>query len=261
MYVNDFRTGYSKSIYSYLIERVFKVDYSEVWAGKVRRSLKPGRLKVKLPSGFKLLGDESTLFGTRALKYMTGSAIGERKIPFEVCQEAFVGYDDDPESEFYGCIIFPSLSKGEIIYFSARSFLPISKKHVNVSSEKYNIGSGDLVYNSDALLLFDKVYLCEGVVDALTCWPFGIATYKWKISANQFRILNLTKADIIIPFDRGFKKQAITTAVDLTKMGKRVKLLDLQEFPGKDVNDWGFELVQEIEKQTDYFTLRQMFFV
>lgn len=261
MWVQDFRTGYSKSIYSYLVEKGFKVDYSEVWSGKVRRSLKPGRLKVKLPSGFKLLGDESTLFGTRALKYMTGSGIGERNIPFEVCQQAFVGYDDDPDSEFYGCIIFPCLSKGEIVYFSARSFLPITKKHVNVSFEKFNIGSSDVVYNSDSLYLFDKVYLCEGVTDALTCWPFGVATYKWKLSTNQFRLLHSTKADILIPFDRGFKKQAIGTALGLTKMGKRVKLLDIQDHPGKDVNDWGFELVKQVEEKTDYFTLRQMFFV
>ena len=261
MWVNEFRTGYSKSIYSYLIERGIKVDYSEVWSGKVRRSLKPDKVKVKLSSGFKLLGDESTLFGTRALKYMTGSAYGERNIPFEVCQQAFVGYDDDPESEFYGCIIFPCLAKGEIVYFSARSFLPVSKKHVNVSFDKFNIGSGEVIYNSDALFLFDKIYLCEGTIDALTCWPYGVATYKWKISPNQYRILNTSKAEFVIPFDRGFKKQAINTAVDLTKMGKKVKLLDLQEYEGKDVNNWGFELVQQVEKETDYFTLRKMFFV
>lgn len=254
MSYNNFRSGESGSIYSYLKRQGFQIDYQEIWRAKVKRSLKPEKLKVDLPSGFKLLGDTSA-YGEWALKYMTQ----DRGIEFEVLQDAFVGYDDDTSSKFFGCVVFPCLRAGEIVYFSGRNFLNTSKRHVNVKSEEFNIGSAEVIYNSDALYLHKKVYLAEGVVDALTCWPYGIATYKWKISPQQYRILASGHADIIIPYDRGFKKEAQNTALSLTKMGKRVKLLDLSDHCGKDINDWGFDLVQEVEEKTDWFSLKKMF--
>lgn len=259
MWVKDFRTGYSSSIYRYLTSRGMDLDYSDIFYSKVKKRLKESKLKVKLPDTFKLLGYSLDPLAERALKYMTGKSKGERGIPLNILNECFIGYDDTPGSQYYGSIIFPCFSKGELVYFSARSFLPITNKHRNLKFSEFNVGSSNVIYNSDALFLFDKVYLCEGVIDALTCYPYGVSTYTWKVSNSQFRILSNSSCEILIPFDRGFEKQANNTALDLLKQGKRVKVLNLTNYPGKDVNDWGFELVKQVEKETDYFTLKNMF--
>jgi len=252
-WVNDFRTGLSCSIVSYLRQRGVYVDYAEVHSNTlVKQPKRPDKLLMHLPEGFKLIGSDIDYLGERVLHYVTEV----RKIPLDVAQEAMLGYVTLRTSPWFGYVIFPNMVLGRLEYISGRAFLAAYPKHKNEAFSTFNRGSADTLYNQNALYRrHTEIFIQEGCFDVLTLYPNAIGLYKWKISAEQLQLLLKYDGTFVLAPDRGFYAEAKQLAIQLMKHRKKVKLLKLP-YSGKikDVNDLGADVVRYTTAETALLT-------
>ncbi len=185
---------------------------------------------VILPEGFKLMTLGNDSMGERARKYMSNR-------DFDLNQLTLKGVGYCGTGKYFGHIIMPFYINGELVYFNARRFIMTGSKYNNPGKDIFGIGKSQLIYNHDALLIYNSVFLVESVMNALTLGEKTIAIGGKKISPTQLsQVMKSPAKNIIIILDSDASREAIDQALKLTSH-KKIKIVFMPE--KKDVNDIG----------------------
>lgn len=201
--------------------------------------------KVRLPESFKLLTLGSSQIGIFARKYMEGRGFNINKLSMKG-----IGYCTD--GEYMGCIILPFYQQGELIYFIGRRFIHLfGEKFKNPSlGKEINIGKSMVIYNIDALAIYNRIRIVESVMNAETLGSNTIATDGKKISPYQkAQIIKSPVKNISILLDHDAMVEAYKLAMDLSPY-KNIKVVELPD--ERDVNKIGRKASLELEKNTKY---------
>lgn len=266
-HVKDHRSGYSKSIMSFIMEyegleyaaaKELLETYHEadITITEIRSKVKT---KVKLPEGFNsLVGSNGTL-AKRARKYLRN-----RGFNVEQLDDRGFGYVCGGDSGFHGYLIIPFKSKGKLQYYIGRDFIGNPIKYRNPKTDDFGIGKSELLYNEDSLNLYDEVFMTEGWADAESMGDNSIATLGWSISRHQkHKIINSSCKRLVIVPDKGIvENSTITFYQKALQVGlqfidyKEVYVVDIESIKteGKDANEIGRDLIIEEYKKTKPLT-------
>lgn len=213
---------------------------------RIAHEVKP----VELPEGFHLINMGDGAHGVAARHYM-------KKRGFNITRLAMKGVGYCDKGPYAGYIIFPFYRKGKLVYFQGRLYMGSGTKMKNPPEEEFGIGKANLIYNQDALYIYDKVYLVESITNAETIGDNAIAIQGKKISEWQLGQLLLSPCSkVIILLDPDAWAEAIDLSLKMVNY-KRVKLVGLPV--EKDVNDLGRRETMRYVKKTRYQTYMQLF--
>jgi hypothetical protein len=141
------------------------------------------------------------------------------------------------KGKYQGYIIMPFYYQGNLVYFNARNYLSNGPKFNNPEIEEVGIGKSQLIYNIDALSLYDEVNTVESVFNAETLGDNTIATGGKIISNYQTAtIIKSPVKRVTMILDPDALKESINEALKLSDY-KEVRIVQLPE--DKDVNDIG----------------------
>jgi len=212
---------------------VFKEDPVEI----------KSKIPVYLPTGFKLITMGDSMVAQSARRYIA-------KRHFDLREAASMGWGYCDSGPLFGYIILPFNQMGELRYYNARLFIGSGPKYNNPDVSITGIGKSMILYNHDALFMYDMVYICEGVFNAATMGKNGIASGGKNISRYQINeIIKSPVKRVIILLDSDAKDKAIDLALKLVDH-KKVKVIFMPE--GKDVNDIGRKSTLRLVRSTRY---------
>lgn len=202
---------------------------------------------IELPEGFNLLDPTPTnRMGRIALKYLQGRG-------FDVSYLRRKGWGYCNSGPLFGYLILPMFQDGKLIYYNARNLFKVGPRYKNPNEEDIGVGKSFIIYNREALFIYKKVYLCEGIFNAETVsHDKGIASSGKNLS--RYQINDLIKSpveEIVILLDSDAKLKAIQLAQELC-FYKKVKVVFLPE--DKDANDLGRKATMEIIRETPFNT-------
>lgn len=258
----------------------FIVDYEGVKPSEAKRILresKPSNIDfdlieakhqivsaVELPVGYRSILDGKGVMADRARNYLESRGFDLKEL-----DRMGIGYcvhdeDDIPENEdYFGYIIIPFKQRGRLVYYIGRDYIGNFLRYKNPEKAKFGVGKGDLLFNEDALNIFDECFFTEGWADALTMGRQGISTQGWSFSQKQkMKILKSSCERLVFIPDAGkdntgeyFYEKAVKLAMDFINH-KEVVVLDLNSVAdGKDVNEIGKRTVLDIKKETKILTV------
>lgn len=151
-----------------------------------------------------------------------------------------VGYCDG--GEYDGYIIFPWYFKGQLIFFQGRVFFGSGPKIKNPEEEVYGIGKSTIVYNMDALFLYEEVNIVESITNCLTLDENTIAIGGKVLSQKQFNLIISSPVETLcIVLDPDAWSDALKMASTLIQY-KNVRLVKLPGTAEDDVNAIGKEV-------------------
>ncbi len=205
-----------------------------------RKYLKAVGSKIKLPESFRLLS-----LGDSEMAKLARNYIKLRGLSVKGSTYAGVGYCT--KGRYMGCIIFPFYQAGKLIYFMARRFISLGEKILNPPEGEFGVSKSQVIYNIDALLLYNKINIVESVFNARTLGNNTCATLGKKLSSwqlNQFIISPVKYISILL--DPDAYSEAIELGLRLTSANKVVKVVKLPE--GGDVNTLGSVESRKLEK-------------
>lgn len=206
--------------------------------------------ELTLPESFTPILYESSIMGKLAQKYL-------KKRRFNIDKLARKGVGYCTAGEYEGYIIFPFYQKSKLVFFQGRTFLNNGPKMRNPPEEDFGIGKTQILYNADALYIYNKVYLVESITNAETLGDNAVASLGKVVSTWQLsQIISSPCSTVVIILDRDATKEAIGLAMQLV-MYKRVKLVIP---PGDDdVNDMGRKMTKALEKEFAYTNYQELF--
>lgn len=213
-------------------------EYEVYEEGTVTRYI---RKDVKLPEGFISIAIAEGMMGKAAQRYM-------RKRGFDINDLAIRGVGYCLEGEYSGYVIFPFYTKGKLIFFQGRRFAGGGPKMKNPSNEEFGIGKTEIIYNQDALFMYNTINVVESITNALTLRDNTIAILGKSISDRQFNYLVSSpckRINIILDEDAYLK--AIFLGLSLINL-KKVKVIRMPK--EKDVNNIGRTPTMKIVKET-----------
>lgn len=212
---------------------------------------------VELPAGFNSILDGETVLGRRARNYLAGRGFNLEELDargFGYCDQ----HTEEKNNDYFGYIIIPFKRNGQLQYFIGRDFLGNQfLRYKNPETAAFGVGKADLLYNEDALDMYDEIWLLEGCFDAETIGPEAVASMGWSLSTLQKSKLLRSgcKRLVFCPDKRNatedFYQLAVRAAVDFTDH-KDVYVINTDHIPGsgKDVNDLGREAFLRERKKT-----------
>lgn len=228
--------------YSELITFLRNGDFTELTFTEEKVELSEAK-PVYLPEGFKLITQGTSTLANSFRKYVIKRGFN----PNELARHG-VGYCT--KGEYFGYLIIPFYTEGSLRYWNARLVIGSGPRYNNPPKDITGLGKEFLIYNSDALGLYNQVFICEGAINALTMGENAIATMGKSIS--RYQINELIKAQAkryIILLDPDAKDKAIDLALKLVNF-KSVKVVYLPE--GKDCNDLGRKNTMKLVWDTRY---------
>lgn len=209
----------------------------------------PARKPLYLPEGFRNISE-----GESQLARSMRSYIEKRGFSIEGLSKQGIGYCS--EGQYFGYLIIPFTYHGTLRYFNARNVLGIGPRYRNPNKDISGLGKEFIIFNQDALEMYNSVFICEGAINALTMGERGIAMGGKAVSAYQ--INQLIKAPCkryIILLDSDAWSYAIDLALKLVNY-KKVKVI---RFPdSRDVNDLGKKKVLKLIYKSRYLSYRQL---
>lgn len=223
---------------------------------------------IELPYGFKPLLEGKGVMGDRARTYLKSRGFDLRdldRMGVGYCSEEVPEDLKSTQEDYFGYIIIPFKSRGKMMYYIGRDFIGNFLRYKNPSKEAFNVGKGDILFNEDALYLYDEVFVLEGSWDAITVGRDAIATLGWSLSATQKSKIIQSDAEIItfVP-DAGndgrgtsFYLLALELALEISNH-KRVRVVNLNGAEGKDVNAMGKAAFMEIYGSTPILTASEI---
>ena len=187
---------------------------------------------ISLPESYTNLLFGSGFIPNRARAYIKSRG-------FDIDEAALKGWGYCTKGEYFGYIILPFYIGGKLVYFNGRRFLGGGSKYKNPSIDECGVGKSLIIYNVDALALYNEVYLVEGVFNADTIGDQGIASGGKKVSYSQISMIlksDVKRVNILLDPD------AVHEAVELGLKMVYHKKVRIVIFDGdKDVNDLGKE--------------------
>jgi hypothetical protein len=150
-----------------------------------------------------------------------------------------------------------------MVYYLGRDFIGNYLRYKNPLKEDYGIGKSDVIFNEEALHIFNKVYITEGWTCAATIGENGISHQGEKPGVIQRNMIIKSEVEevIIVP-DASFYVNGLHTARELMKH-KKVKVINLDWFQemkiGKDVNEIGKEALFSTEETTPWIDTKFLF--
>lgn len=206
--------------------------------------------ELYLPEHFVLFGDkDNSQVGKSARSYL-------KKRGFNIDEVRKMGWGYCIQGKYIGYMIIPFITDNKLVYFNARRFIGSGPKYNNPENSTTGIGKSYIIYNSDALYLYDKVYLCEGAINARTMGENGISSGGKSLSRYQINaILRSPVRKVVILLDPDAKQKAIEIALKLFPM-KRVKVYFTPD--GTDVNDVGRKMVIEKTRELRYMNYKDL---
>ena len=193
---------------------------------------------IPFPDFYHPLSNPTPLLGQRAIAYLEGRG-------FDVGELDEEGWGYCTDGRYYGRIIIPFFVQGKLRYFQGRTFLDNPLRYDNPKREDIGVGKEDVIYNEDALSLYDRVFILEGAFDAKCLGREATSTQGWSLSRWQrSKYLNSRAKEIVLVPDVGYYRKALETALTIAPV-KPVRVLDLSVFSqwGKDVNEIGRDRV------------------
>lgn len=185
---------------------------------------------VYLPEGF-----INIKFGKSQLARSIRNYAIHRGFDIDQLSSQGVGYCN--KGNLFGYLIIPFFYGNELRYYNARNVLGSGPRYSNPNKDTTGLGKEFIIYNHDALEMYNKVFICEGAFNALTMGNNAIATMGKSISAYQVNELIKSPVErFIILLDPDAKAYAINLALKLVAY-KKVKVVYLPD--GKDCNDLG----------------------
>lgn len=212
--------------------------------------------KVKLPESFRLLS-----FGEGSVARMARNYMKKRGYSIDKLTMKGVGYCT--KGEYAYRIIIPFYAQGKIIYFNARQFIEVGSKHKNPPITEFGIGKNLIIYNVDALSVYEKIYMVESATNALTLGDNACAFGGKLASVYQLsKVIQSPVKYVVILWDPDAYWEALKMALQLVPY-KKVKVVKLpMKYKGKskpDVNDLGRKKTLEFVKKYTYMNYSQLF--
>lgn len=224
---------------------------------EVDRSLSRRTGAMCLPRGFNYILDGDTVLARRARMYLEG-----RGFDLNLLDSMGVGYctdESDSKDSYFGYIILPFYRGGELVYYIGRDYIGNFLRYKNPPKESSGIGKSELVFNEDALMVEKRIFIVEGVFDALTLGKEGTATLGWSMSSYQRSAYMKSQCEelVFVP-DKDFYRQAVQTALPFVDH-KKVYVVHtdniLPDNPKmKDVNDLGKHRILDELGRTEQLT-------
>lgn len=211
--------------------------------------------QVTLPESFRLLDDGNDELAKSARNYLKGRGFKISKLVLQG-----VGFCDD--GEYFGYIIFPYYRNGELVYFQGRQFLPFGPKMKNPKEDDFGIGKSNILFNGDALFIYNRIHVVESITNGLTIGPTAVGLSGKDCSDKQFSYLLASPAkEIIIALDPDAYVKALELGMKLVNY-KKVKVVRLPtKWQGKDVdvNVLGKKAYKAFVKSTPWMTYMDLF--
>jgi len=193
-----------------------------------------GQSLVELPKENQHLLTASTesILANRARTYLNRRGISDTDI-----RKYNIGYAI--EGPYKDRIIIPSYNEyGQLNYFISRTLTEAFQKY-----KMPEVGTSDIIFFESLINWNLPVTLCEGVFDAIAIKRNAIPLLgKFIQPALQKKLIQSPVQDIYIALDPDAIKQAYKLSESLTKLGKRVYLIELDK---GDPSEIGFELFTE----------------
>jgi len=222
---------------------------------------------IELPYSYK-----SLLYGNGSMAKRARRYLSERGFNLEQLDQQGIGYCDERyrakadendkdayRKDYYGRIIIPFKQHGKLVYYIGRTVIGDELRYKNPPTDEVGVGKSELLFNSDALNIYDTVHILEGAFDAMTLGQDAVSIQGWNLSKEQKAIIVRSgcKHLIFVP-DKKFYREAVKTAMQFIDL-KKVSVVNLDnvlpdEPDLKDVNSIGKELVVEEIKNTPLLT-------
>lgn len=195
---------------------------------------------AQFPESYRLLALGTSHVAQMARNYM-------KKRGFNILELSAQGVGYCTKGPYAYRIIIPFYERGRLVYFNARQFMDVGPKFLNPPVEDFGVGKNLLMYNVDAIHIYQHIYLVESATNALTLGPKAVAL-GGKILSNyqKTKLLSSPVENITIILDDDAYDRAIDTALKLA-LHKRVKVVKMPE--GLDINDIGREETLSICKK------------
>jgi len=216
------------------------IEFKDVSENVTRTSL--SQINNNLPDYFLPIDK-----GNNRIARVARSYLKRRGFNIENLKKAGWGYCY--KGKYMGYIIIPFYSNFRLIYFNARLFITSGPKFNNPPVEEFGIGKSHIIYNSDALDIYDKIYIVESVTNAITIGDNAIAICGKVLSTYQLNLIIKSHCrKVIVILDRDATYWAIKIAFELIDF-KKVKLVIPRD--NRDVNDLGrtntFKLIHKFK--------------
>lgn len=217
-------------------------DFSELSFTETKVELAEPK-PVYLPEGFRLINQ-----GDGHIAKIIRNYLKHRGFNIDELSKQGIGYCT--KGDYFGYVILPFYSNGKLTYFNARLVIGNGPRYNNPPKSVTGLGKEFLIFNEDALELYNQVYICEGVFNALTIGERAIATMGKAVSSYQInKLIKSSVKRFILLLDPDAKKQAISLALKLVNF-KSVKVVYLPE--GEDANSLGRKKTMKLVWRTRY---------
>ena len=220
---------------------------SESWdfLPKIKREKRVEARPVELPPFYRAIRAGTSHLARAARNYMKGRG-------FDLIDLTYRGVGYCYDGEYMGYIVIPYYHEGKLIYWKTRSYIG-AKSFKNPDETMFGIGKSQLIYNIDALGIYNKVNIVESETNALTLGDNTIGLAGKSISPWQLSCLiksPVKQFNIIL--DPDAQDKALDLAMKLTQY-KKVKNVswDNSGFEKEyDVNDMGKSVTKWFIKHT-----------
>jgi DNA primase len=205
--------------------------------------------QVELPEGYTNVALGDSRIGKIARSYI-------KRRGFDLHDSALKGWGYCTKGDYLGYLILPFYTAGELTYFNGRLLVGVGPKYQNPRIEDFGTGKSLILYNADALFMYEEIYLLEGVFNAETLGVNGIATGGKNISDYQISLINKAPVKrVIIVLDPDAINDAIRIGLQLA-FYKQVKIATWEG--EQDVNDLGKEESLKRISKSPWLTYNQL---
>ena len=150
---------------------------------------------------------------------------------------------DYKDAMLAGRIVFPNYYQGKAVSWQARDYLNIhSLKYITAPKD------GELIFHKNFLwgidhVLYDKVIVCEGVMDALSIGPGAVHTHGVKFSKSQVdELASFRKVYICYDMDEA----GVDGAKRLASMLSHKTSVSIVKISDKDLNGCSTQELQDV---------------
>lgn len=256
---NCFKCGYHESPINVVmdVENLVDINQAKLLINELEgekfyeEQLKPYELveNVVLPEGYKNIRRGNSYLAKSIRNFVI-------KRGFDINTVSRKGWGYCNKGNYYGYLIMPFYENNKLIYFNARRVVAGSSKFNNPNIEDFGIGKSMLIYNIDALMVYKRCFIFEGLMNAETIGDNAIAAGGKKLSEWQInKFIKSPVEKFVICLDGDAKKESFDLALKLAPY-KKVKLVTFPE--DKDANDLGRKKTLKLVNQFRYQNVNEI---